>query len=264
MNDKYFACTARGSHPQLNRPDKDEHVPHFGERRSPSCVEDWLEINDFDCTSAPIDDSPIKLKIPANVSKNSLTIETRSLQRENSFRSSGGSSGRTVKSIIESFSKSNQVDNEFTEVKRNVNNSLRLRVLFQQHDSQTLKTLTSNLVQDEPSKLSRSPIVTVPKKIPTIASDTNYNLLLPPRITSTVPKTLSSSTENLPVIAPSVLASLKPARRKKRPAPRAEDIYMNSKEKQQIMQHLSNIDIRCFDENFDVVIDSFSLEGEFV
>lgn len=61
-----------------------------------------------------------------------------------------------------------------------------------------------------------------------------------------------------------MLATLKPARRKKRQAPRAEDIYTNAKEKQQIIQSLSNMDIRNFDDNFDVVIDSFSLEGEFV
>lgn len=237
MNDKYFACTPRGSHTQLNRLEKDEHVPVFGERRSPSCVEDWLEINDFDCVPAPID-SPAKLKTRVKLPKNALNIQTRFLQRENSFGSSAGSSG-TVKSIIEIFSKSNKVENESSGVNRR-------------------------------NRPSRSPFVSMPdknnssQKTAMGAVSENKSLLLAPRITSTVPKIHSSSIGIVPVTSPSVLASLKPARRKKRQAPRAEDIYTNSKEKQQIMQALSNIDIRSSDDNYDVVIDSFSLEGEFV
>lgn len=236
MNDKYFACTTRGSHTGLNRLEKDEHVPVFGERRSPSCVEDWLEINDFDCVLAPID-SPVKLKPRVKLSKNALNIQTRFLQRENSFGSSAGSSG-TVKSIIEHFSKSNQVENESSEV------NLRNRP-------------------------SRSAFVSMPAKKNSSQKTAqgvseNKSLLLAPRITSTVPKIHFSSIGIVPVTSPSVLASLKPARRKKRQAPRAEDIYTNSKEKQQILQALSNIDIRSSDDNYDVVIDSFSLEGEFV
>lgn len=265
MNDKFFACTTRGSHTQLNRLEKDEHVPVFGERRSPSCVEDWLEINDFDCCPAPID-SPIKLKAPLSLPKNTLTIQTRFLQRENSFRSSGGSSGRTVKSIIESFSKANQLGNESAQgSSRIVNDSSNSVLLSQQRNIQAKKHFASK----EPSKLSRSAFVSVPNR--NISTRENVAivcgekaLLLAPRITSTIPKMHSSSTKIQPVTSSPVLASLKPARRKKRQAPRAEDIYSNSKEKQQIMQALSNIDIRSSDDNYDVVIDSFSLEGEFV
>lgn len=265
MNDKFFACTTRGSHTQLNRLEKDEHVPVFGERRSPSCVEDWLEINDFDCCPAPID-SPIKLKAPVNLPKNALTIQTRFLQRENSFRSSGGSSERTVKSIIESFSKVNQLENESSPgSSRIVNVSSNPVLLSQQRDILARKHFTSK----QPSKLSRSAFVSVPNK--SISSGGNAAMVcgekasvLAPRITSTIPKINSSSNKILPITSSPVLATLKPARRKKRQAPRAEDIYTNSKEKQQIMQALSNIDIRSSDDNYDVVIDSFSLEGEFV
>lgn len=263
MNDKYFACTARGSHTHPNTLDKDEYVPVFGERRSPSCVEDWLEINDFECVPVPID-NPMIPKNPVHLTKNTLTIQTRFLQRENSFRSSGGSSGRTVKSIIESFSKSNQV--EPSDARKIFNNPS--VVLSKPVDIQVPKQLT-NIVQNKPSKLSRSAFVSVPTRKTSPRENVKLfsekkPLLVAPRVTSTIPKIYSSSTEILPVTPPFVLASLKPARRKKRQAPRAEDIYTNSKEKQQIMQALSNIDIRSSDDNYDVVIDSFSLEGEFV
>lgn len=240
----------------------DEYVPVFGERRSPSCVEDWLEINDFDSAPVPID-SPVKLKTPVNLSKNSLNIQTRFLQRENTFRSSGGSSSRTVKSLIESFSKSNQIHNESSKV----NKSSVSQNYVPLHPQGRIQS-SMNFFQNKPSKLSRSAFVTVPKKnvlnaeTPTVISGKNFDVLAP-RITSSIPK-ISLSVENIPVNTPSVLASLKPARRKKRPAPRAEDIYTNSKEKQQIIQAMSNLDIRTTDENYDVVIDSFSLEGEFV
>ncbi len=252
----------RASHTQLNRLEKDEHVPVFGERRSPSCVEDWLEINDFEYAPAPID-SPVKLITPANLPKNKLTIQTRFLQRENSFRSSGGSSGRTVKSIIESFSKSNHVNNESNEIRKVVNNTSSL--LPPQRGNKVI----SNRAGIRPPKLSRSAFAYVPNSNTSFQGNVTVScnqkpLLLTPRITSTIPKICTSSTDALSVNSTSVLASLKPARRKKRPAPRAEDIYTNSKEKQQIMQALSNMDIRSSDENYDVVIDSFSLEGEFV
>lgn len=270
MNDKFFACTTRGgSHSKLNRLEKDEHVPVFGERRSPSCVEDWLEINDFDCVPAPID-SPIKLKIPANLPKNTLTIKTRFLQRQNSFHSSDGSSGRTVKSIIESFSKANDLENVAIEgSSRMFSNPTSSVLLSKKLGIQAPKHFTSSLVQNKPSRLSRSAFVSVPNR--NISSRENSitifgkeSLLSAPRITSTIPKIQTSSTETLHVTSPSVIASLKPTRRKKRQAPRAEDIYTNSKEKHKILQALSNIDIRSSDDNYDVVIDSFSLEGEFV
>lgn len=270
MNDKYFACTTRGPPTtRLNTLEKDEHVPVFGERRSPSCVEDWLEINDFDCVPAPID-SPAKLKTRVAVPKNALTIQTRFLQRENSFRSSGGSSARTVKSIIESFSKSNQVDTKSSDGFKISGNSSSCELLSQRQSGiQASKHFARHPVDiQQPSKLSRSAFVSVP----TInhPSQTNATVvcakksLLAPRITSVIPKTHSSSLGILPSNSPSVLASLRPARRKKRQAPRAEDIYTNAKEKQQIMQALSHIDIRSSDDNYDVVIESFSLEGEFV
>lgn len=233
-------------------------MPLFGDRRSPSCVEDWLEINDFDVPE-PVQYSPIKAKVPEP--KKTLTIQTRFLQRENSFRSSGGSSGRTVKSIIESFSKSNPIKNKSPETRSRFTNSTT-------HVPQSSKL--PNPIQKEPPKLSRSAFVPLSDK--NTLKQVNYrrvyeneSLLLTPRVMSIIPKTTqSSSTSVLAVTSPSVLSSLKPARRKKRQAPRAEDIYTNSKEKQQIMQTLSHMDIRSSDDNYDIVIDSFSLEGEFV
>lgn len=227
-----------------NRIDRDEHVPVFGDRRSPNCVEDWLEINDFECESAPVD-SPLKFNkssVPLP-QKNTLTIQTRFLQRENSFRSSGGSSGRTVKSIIESFSRSN------------FNN-----------ERETSKHFPTIPIHNKPLRPPpRSAFVSACDKNAKTMNFDRKPAPLTPRVTSTIPKiNVPSSQDTLPVTSTSVLAGLKPARRKKRQAPRAEDIYTNAKEKQQIIQTLSNMDLQSFDDNYDVVIDSFSLDGEFV
>lgn len=69
-------------------PDGLEIVPKFGERRSPSCVDDWLELN--------------QLHTAQTTNPNQIRIKTQCLQREISFPAVKPLA--TVPSMIQSFS----------------------------------------------------------------------------------------------------------------------------------------------------------------
>lgn len=356
LNDKYFACTQsttsrRPSQTQsINNFDKhrftiltnEEPVPIFGDRRSPSCVQDWLEINDFNI-SAP-DQSPKRVIATASsvdvIVKKPIAITTQFLQRENSLRNSASSS---VRSIVKNFSN----DYKNTSIARNSNlmstgNNKRMdfsNKIFPAKDIGKSDDISNNFIQnneisprnsirksldnlsinkcDPPRKfeseevLGRIPVQNfnalkhnferksvylsntnihndeiatlkklsnVSKLVSTYSNNAEQKMDVTngkPKITSIIKKESSpeltsiikKESSPLPVgtqVPKSVLKSLKPARRKKRQAPRAEDIYCNAKEKQHIISTLSNVEIRSSDENYDTVIDSFSLEGEFV
>lgn len=69
-------------------PDGVEIVPKFGERRSPSCVDDWLELN--------------HMHNAKTANSEHIRIKTKCLQKEFSFPS--GKPLNTVPSMIQSFS----------------------------------------------------------------------------------------------------------------------------------------------------------------
>lgn len=77
--------------------------PVFGERRSPTCVQDWLEVNDFG--SSDFDRKIIewthRAKDAAKMRK-PIPIKTAILQREDSFRNISNSSG-SVRSLAENI-----------------------------------------------------------------------------------------------------------------------------------------------------------------
>lgn len=307
LNDKYFACTQsttsrRPSQSQsTNNFDKhrftiltsaDDPVPVFGDRRSPSCVEDWLEINDFNLS--PPDQSPKRASVTQT--KKPISITTKFLQREYSFRSSAASS--SVRSIVKSFSDSltnekssgnkifpkkvigKSVDNlvinnkATAKIGKSLDNiTTTTNPIIEKNSNQNFNSIKSNFERksvvyasnddthkDEIANLKKYSNVS---KLVTAYSGSHHHTPVKPKITSIVKKDLSPI-KSEKEISKSVLTNLKPARRKKRQAPRAEDIYCNAKEKQHIISTLSNVDIRSSDENYDTVIDSFSLEGEFV
>lgn len=273
LNDKYFAACARKS---SNNYDKqrfdwlatngsDEKPPSFGDRRSPSCVEDWLELNNFDVLPPAID-SPRKAIAEH---KRPISFTTKFLQRERSFHSiERSSSSSSVQSMVKSYSKPNNtvivkplgcVRPTAINVKSSLENIRR--------HLETRRTSSPNAMSQEIDDLRRNSNVS---KLLLSYGKQEYiqnKIEVLPKITSAVKKhspapPIPKTSKN--VAAKNVLASLRPARRKKRLAPRAEDIYCNSKEKQKILISLSNIELRSTDENFDTFIDSFSLEGEFV
>lgn len=230
LNDKYFdACgNLRRYHRQSptivnddNNNNNDEDRPTFGPSRSPSCVEDWLEINNFDVLPQPEESSsvtnqnnnnpsppPLLRPSPLNV-KSTLDHIKRQLEIRRD----------SAANIVpcESY--------EITELRR----SSKVTQLLSTYAEASCPIITS---------VVKKPAPPPPLPPPTIHADMVKNK--------------------------AVLASLRPARRKKRPAPRAEDIYCNAKEKQNIMTALSCIELHSNDDTYDRVIDSFSLEGEFV
>lgn len=83
--------------------------PVFGERRSPTCVRDWLEVNDFDANEF---DRKIvawtrRGKAAAKARHNQMQIKESILQRDNSFKNISNSSG-SVKSLTEKFDPKNE------------------------------------------------------------------------------------------------------------------------------------------------------------
>lgn len=266
LNDKYFDACARKS---SNNYDKqrfdgsDEKPPAFGDRRSPSCVEDWLELNNFDVLPPAID-SPRKVIAEH---KRPISFTTKFLQRERSFHSIGrSSSSSSVQSMIKSYAIPNNTVEPLGCVRPTAFNVKSSLENIRRH-LETRRTSSPNAMTREIADLRRNSNVS--KLLSTYERQENKQnkIEVLPKITSAVKK--HSRAPPLPEAlkndaAKNILASLRPTRRKKRQAPRAEDIYCNSKEKQRILISLSNIDLRSTDENYDTVIDSFSLEGEFV
>lgn len=123
LNDKYFdviqpnpnnmcRLTPQKLYQKSNRskftePRSPTPQPIFGERRSPTCVRDWLEVNDF--AASNYDESAVDLKVTEPIKnvtikpRRPLPIKTGHLQLRSSFRYSY-SSGSSVRSMIKNYS----------------------------------------------------------------------------------------------------------------------------------------------------------------
>lgn len=86
---------------------KRRDVPTFGERRSPSNVNDWLELNDFNVENSVDNNKTCNGIRPQN---SIIHIRTEYLQRQNSFKSISQSSGSSVRMMAGKF---NCVQNDF-------------------------------------------------------------------------------------------------------------------------------------------------------
>lgn len=122
LNDKYFNIIRQNQHAlALNRltPSKFNQNNQrrsstpifFGKNRSPSCVRDWLEINNFaaDYYDENLDEFKITKppKYAAIQPRRPLPIKTAHLQRQSSFRSFTQTSGSSVRSMVDNYSKQN-------------------------------------------------------------------------------------------------------------------------------------------------------------
>lgn len=94
--------------------------PIFGDRRSPTCVRDWLEVNDFSASN--YDESIFEFKqsqLVENLThtcRKPIPIKTSILQRENSFRASNNS-GSSVRMMVNNYSKN--INTKYKRVQRN-------------------------------------------------------------------------------------------------------------------------------------------------
>lgn len=94
--------------------------PIFGDRRSPTCVRDWLEVNDFSASN--YDQRIFEFAEPCVVEcmtsrpRRPIPIKTSVLQRENSFRASNNS-GSSVRLMVKNYSKT--INSKYMSVQRN-------------------------------------------------------------------------------------------------------------------------------------------------
>lgn len=124
LNDKYFDCVRPNANISskltpiklhLKSPTQSGSVtPHpiFGDCRSPTCVRDWLEVNDFSASN--YDQSVVECAM--NETRKPIPIKTSILQRENSFRVSNNS-GSSVKFMVNNYSKT--INRKYKAIQRN-------------------------------------------------------------------------------------------------------------------------------------------------
>lgn len=96
--------------------------PIFGDRRSPTCVRDWLEVNDFNASNYErniLERNELAVPVECISMKplKSSLIRTAILRRENSFRMSN-SSGSSVRMMVKNYSKS--INNKYKFMQKNV------------------------------------------------------------------------------------------------------------------------------------------------
>lgn len=121
LNDKFFdyvrpnpnnSCKLTPIKLHMKSPTQNGSIspqPIFGDRRSPTCVRDWLEVNDFSASN--YDQSIFEFAEPRVVeyttsrARKPISIKTSILQRENSFRASSNS-GSSVRLMVKNYSKS--------------------------------------------------------------------------------------------------------------------------------------------------------------
>lgn len=122
LNDKYFNVVQPNQcAPSLNNYNNNNNNMNrrrsstptiFSKSRSPTCVRDWLEINDFAADN--YDENVVEIfkiteppKCVAIQPRRPLRIKTAHLQRQSSFRSFTQSDGSSVRSMVENYSKQN-------------------------------------------------------------------------------------------------------------------------------------------------------------
>lgn len=136
LNDKYFDTIqpnpnnlCRLSPQKLYKKDEPAvsppRTPIFRDR-SPTCVRDWLEVNDF--AASDYDESVLQFKITEPTKcitikpRKPLPIRTAVLQRQSSFRAFSYSSDSSVRYKVEKYASDTNVANQMVNVSVNNNN----------------------------------------------------------------------------------------------------------------------------------------------
>lgn len=135
LNDKFFDCVRPNPNnlckltpvrlharsPTTQNRSALSPAPIFGDRRSPTCVRDWLEVNDFSASN--YEQSIIECRemlpvdtMPFNVARKPIPFKTAILQRENSFRASNNS-GSSVRLMVKNYSKN--INSKYKSIQKN-------------------------------------------------------------------------------------------------------------------------------------------------
>lgn len=240
--------------------------PIFGERRSPTCVLDWLEVNDF--SAFDYDENIVELKIPqpsdcnAIKQRKSISIKTKHLQRERSFRAFPHASG-SVRSMVKTYSKQinfNLKSTIFTanfdqQLIQNESNNVknRLKSYDQNNNCNNNNNNYYYIDQNGNEKSNRSfqAIKTSFDNQNKIMTNTKANNLRKNYAPIDIPIIVINRSE-------SILSILK--RKKEKTLRYVESTANVSAKKQEILKSLSTINSA---EN-SKYLDAFSLDGEFV
>lgn len=229
-------------------------LPIFGFRRSPTCVQDWLQINDFAASdydetvvqTKELDTSPPPL-IARPPPARPITIKTAHLQKQDSFRNSSYCSDISVRSLVERYSKKTRKGAIELELKQPTTTKITTPMTM------TMTTMTATAELDE--NCIRRNFVSDRIKAYRIDSETMVHSISAPNV---IPTIQIQSTEP----AHTILKRLK--RRTTSANPQrinADDTHTNYVQKNEILKthsnvHESNGSRHCHD--------AFSLDGEFV
>lgn len=256
LNDKYFACSSssRRKKTTTTKFKSNDQPPKFGEKRSPSCVRDWLEINDF---NSPLAAAPIA----GNNSNFSPPKEY--LTRRFSNRDDITQSSIRVKSMVEHFS--NQPHSMILNTSNDENVLVKdeLPVSSTPNNDDCLANEIADLKRKD--HVSQFLFYSSDENLKSHTKQLTHQKLLP----SNNHKNDDGNGDGGIVDKNHeiLLSNLKPKRRRKKsmaPLRPNKQISDKSKEKYQIIQSMSNVSIKSSDVNFDKIMDNFSFEGEFV
>lgn len=236
-------------------------TPVFGDRKSPTNVKDWLELNDFGCVEPEVGVQKIGVlkNFQCDVSivlspKKTIILQTESLKRENSFKALSQNSPSSVRSIVQNFEKK---ENKFVP---KVRVTKRVKVMCK--DLPKIERIQSfddecpgnNNVANIKKSLEDKLRSKISDELPYFKS--KVFPMDKPKITSVVRKNSPRRDGNISRDN-QILKSLKPVERKKK----CKDDLITKRE---LIQEMSGLEILKDNQNGVTLWDSFSLEGEFV
>lgn len=254
------AIKARYGKTKLNNQNLGQ-TPVFGDRKSPTNVKDWLELNDFDCVEPEVGVKKIGVlkNFQCDVSiglspKKPIILQTESLRRENSFKALSQNSPSSVRSMVKTFEK---IEKKFEPKVR-----VTKRVKVMSKDFPKIERIQSfddecpgnNNVANIKKSLEDKLRSKIGDELPYFKS--KVFPMDKPKITSVVRKPSPSRVGNISR-ENQILKSLKPVERKKK----FKDDLITKKE---LLQEMSGLEILKDNQNGVTLWDSFSLEGEFV
>lgn len=229
-------------------------TPVFGDRKSPTNVKDWLELNDFACVEPEVGVKKIGVlkNFQCDVSiglspKKPIILQTETLKRENSFKALSQNSPSSVQSIVNNF--------------ENVRVTKRVKVMRKDFPkTERVQSFSdecpgNNNVANIKKSLEEKLRSKIGDELPYFKSKI-FPMNDKPKITSVVRKNSPIRDDNISR-ENNILKSLKPVARKKN--------YKDAKTKSELIREMSGLEILKDNKNSVTLWDdSFSLEGEFV
>lgn len=305
LNDKYFdtiqpnpnnLCRLSPQHlyKKDDRPISPPRTPIF-RNRSPTCVRDWLEVNDF--AASDYDESVLQFKITEPTKcvtikpRKPLPIRTAHLQRQSSFRAFSYSSDSSVRNKVEKYAEHNEIAGSQNVLSANYDDTAgisanivsdRIRSYDCNQNDINDKNNNSNTVDAVPHPESMDIQTTIEKgslfklrktfensspNMPTtqpapLSRRATAEAVAKPMAKPRLKKYKKSSTLHIPQVTFSENPDdiLKTLKRKNAPSHGANTDENDNVEKIEILKNHSSI-LSVENANY---LDAFSLEGEFV